>query len=200
MNFFKGREGQKLNSDLRWLNEPSEWSFGPEGLSITPEDQTDFFRLGETVRDNASLLFVEMSGDFTLITETQIDLVAFGDAAALTVRARDDLWAKLCLERSPIGDINVVSVVCRGEVDDANGELLDEPTCYLRISREGSLFGMHYSLDGTKWRFVRAFVLDMPETVKVGVHAQAPFVAGCRALFKSFELSEKPVKDFRSGE
>jgi regulation of enolase protein 1 (concanavalin A-like superfamily) len=134
------------------------------------------------------------------MTETQVDLVAFGDAAALTVRARNDLWVKLCLERSPIGDINVVSVVCRGEADDANGELLDEPKCHLRISREGNLFGMHYSLDGKTWRFIRAFVLDMPETVKVGVHAQAPFTAGCRALFRSFELKSKPVKDFRSGE
>jgi hypothetical protein len=57
-----------------------------------------------------------------------------------------------------------------------------------------------YIFTNPKWRFVRAFVLDMPETVKVGVHAQAPFAAGCRALFKSFELSEKPVNDFRSGE
>ena len=127
-------------------------------------------------------------------------LVGFGDAAAMTVRAKDNLWAKLCLERSPIGDVSVVSVVTNVNSDDANNELLKKPSCFLRITRKGDVFGMHYSLDGTVWRFVRTFILDMPETVMVGIHAQAPFMGGCKVLFKSLEMYGVPVEDFRSGE
>jgi hypothetical protein len=59
---------------------------------------------------------------------------------------------------------------------------------------------MHYSLNGSRWRFVRAFTVEMPREVLVGVHAQAPFEAGCEALFYSFDLSDQGVEDFRSGE
>jgi hypothetical protein len=59
---------------------------------------------------------------------------------------------------------------------------------------------MHFSVDGRRWRFVRTFGLEMPQEVMVGVHAQAPFVGGCRAVFRSFTVEAGAVKDFRSGE
>jgi regulation of enolase protein 1 (concanavalin A-like superfamily) len=122
----------------------------------------------------------------------------------LTVRADAEHWAKLCLERSPTGDVAVVSVVTRTWSDDANGELISSQTspapacCYLRITRDGNRVGMHYSLDGQVWRFVRAVGLEFPETVKVGVHAQAPFGSGVSATFKVLALTDEPIKDFRS--
>lgn len=200
MNLFKGCKEQELSNGLQWLREPPVWSFSAEGLRIVPEARTDFFRMGDHVVDNACYLYVEMESDFTLVTQVQAELVGFGDAAAVMIRSREDLWAKLCLERSPIGDISVVSVVTNGNSDDANNELLPGSACYLRVTRQGSTFGMHYSLNGTIWRFVRTFMMDMPETVMVGIHAQAPFVGGCRALFKSLDLYGIPVADFRSGE
>jgi hypothetical protein len=42
--------------------------------------------------------------------------------------------------------------------------------------------------------------MEMPATVKVGIHAQAPFVGGCWAKFSFMDLTPEPVKDFRSGE
>jgi regulation of enolase protein 1 (concanavalin A-like superfamily) len=156
--------------------------------------------MGDQVADNACYLFVEMEGDFTLVAEAEAELVGFGDAAAMMVRVKEDLWAKLCLERSPIGDISVVSVVTNGNSDDANNELLESPSCFLRVTRIGDVFGMHYSLDGIVWRFVRTFILEMPDTLMVGIHAQAPFVGGCKVLFKSLELYSTPIEDFRSGE
>lgn len=70
----------------------------------------------------------------------------------------------------------------------------------MTIYYKGDVFGMHYSLDGKRWRFVRAFALEMPAQVLVGVHAQAPFGAGCRAEFEFLEIDPQPVGDFRSGE
>jgi hypothetical protein len=201
MNLFENCRDQELANGLVWLREPPEWCFDDEGLLTVPELKTGFFRpYGGDPRDNASLLYKEVTGDFTAMTRVRADLVGFGDAGALTVRSSRTRWAKLCLERSPFGEAAAVSVVTRTWSDDANGELLPDAECYLRISREGNKFGMHYSLDGAMWRFVRAFALELPPAVMLGVHAQAPFEGGCRVQFAFLDLTPEPVKDFRSGE
>ena len=116
------------------------------------------------------------------------------------MRVSGEQWAKICVERSPVGEVSIVSVVTDPWSDDANNELLATPEAHLRISRQGELFGMHYSLDGRAWRFVRAFALAAPAEVRVGVHAQAPFGDGCRARFDHLEIDPRAVADFRSGE
>lgn len=201
MDLFQGCRDTQLADELNWLHEPPIWQFSDTGLLVAPEAETDFFRPYKgAVKDNASLLYTWVTGDFTAFTKVGAELVGFGDAAAVTVRASEAQWAKLCLERSPIGDVSVVSVVTNPWSDDANNELLDDPACYLRLTRKGDVFGMHYSLDGETWRFVRTFGMALPETVMVGVHAQAPFGGGCRVIFASFELISEAVSDFRSGE
>lgn len=201
MNLFDGCSGQQLANGLAWTCEPPEWRFDDTGLLIVPKAKTDFFRPYKgTPVDSACLLYKTVTGDFTAITRARADLVGFGDAAALTVRYSATQWAKLCLERSPIGDVSVVSVVTNPYSDDANNEQLPEPECYLRITRKGDVFGMHYSLDGKVWRFVRTFGMALPETVMIGIHAQAPFEEGCQVRFAGFALRSDPVRDFRSGE
>lgn len=201
MDLFQGCRGRTLANGLRWLNEPPTWEFGEGGLRVVPAGPTDFFRPSDQPgQDNAGLLYTEVTGAFTARTRVRASLAGFGDAGVLTVRAAPDQWAKLCVERSPVGEIGMVSVVTDPWSDDANSELLTTAEAWLRISRSRSVFGMHYSLDGRRWRFVRAFTCAMPETVMVGVHAQAPFGPGCCAEFSCLELVPEPVADFRSGE
>ena len=202
MNLFEGCTNNDLPKGMTWLNEPPEWRFGDTGrLIIVPEAVSDFFRpYDDEPNDNACLLYKQVTGDFTAVTKAEATLARFGDAAALTVRDSETLWAKLCLERSPIGDVSAVSVVTNGFSDDANGELLERPECFMRLTRKGDVFGMHYSLDGDRWRFVRAFGMSSPAEMLVGVHAQAPFVGGCQARFDYLEIDPQPVADFRSGE
>ncbi len=200
MDVFAGLHGQTLAGGLNWLHEPTAWEFTHGRLTVVPVGCTDFFRpRGQAGNDNAALLWVPVTGPFTARTYLRASLAGFGDAGVLTVRAAADQWAKLCVERSPIGDIGVVSVVTDPWSDDANSELLPSAASWLRVSRDGASFGMHYSLDGHRWRFVRAFTCDMPDTVMVGVHAQAPFMAGCSAEFTCLEIGHEPVADFRSG-
>jgi regulation of enolase protein 1 (concanavalin A-like superfamily) len=208
VNLLAGCSRRTLANGLRWLNEPEEWSFDEHGgLSITPNAATDFFRplsdIAAPANDNCCLLYKTLTGDFTATTFARADLKDFGDAAALTMRVSPSQWAKVCLERSPIGDIALVSVVTNPFSDDANSELLSSPECWLRLSRKGASFGMHFSLDGRpgSWRLVRAFGMELPPDtpVMVGIHAQAPITGGCSAWFQSFELTDVPVSDFRSG-
>ena len=201
MDMFHGCEGKTLPTGLRWLREPPTWSFSAGTLEIVPEAKTDFFRpvVGEA-NDNACLLCAVARGDFTATVDARAVLVGFGDAAAMTVRSSPELWAKLCMERSPRGEISMVSVVTRGTSDDSNSELLTAPEASLRITRKGSEFALHYRVGQGAWRFVRSFGMPMPESVMIGVHAQAPFVGGCRATFSRFEIEPRAVADFRSGE
>lgn len=200
MNLFAENRGLTLPNDFRWLNEPPEWAFSEAGLTIVPRSPSDFFRPYDGVaRDDACLLYRLYNGDFTAIVHTTAELAGFGDAAAFVVRASETQWAKLCLERSPIGETSAVSVITDPWSDDANNEIVKSSSCYLRITRKGNVFGMHYSLDGTQWRFVRKFALEMPDEVMVGVAAQAPFAKGCEVIFHSFAISPEPVVDFRSG-
>ena len=200
MNLFAGCTGRSLANGLAWLHEPPEWRFDENRLTIVPQSLTDLFRPYDgTPSDNACLLYREVTGDFTAATRAKATIAGFGDAAAIAVRASDVQWAKLCLERSPLGEASAVSVVTDRWSDDANGELLDRPECYLRLTRRGNVFGMHYGLDGATWRFVRTFGFELPPTVKVGVLAQAPNQGGWRAVFGTLELTPEAVKDFRSG-
>jgi hypothetical protein len=43
-------------------------------------------------------------------------------------------------------------------------------------------------------------LLEVPETLSVGVHAQSPFGEGVRARFSEVELLDRGVEDYRSGE
>ena len=201
MNLFEGCMGKNLTSKLQWLEEPSEWNFAQGSLEITPTGETDFFRPSDRpAKDNACLLFTTLEGNFTAQVYATTELVAFGDAAAITIYSSPVLWAKLCIERSPVGEVSIVSVVTNPWSDDANNELLQKPESYLRITRKGQVLGMHYSLDGMHWRFVRTMTCAMPAQVKVGVQVQAPFKAGCRATFEAFQWCPEPVANFRSGE
>lgn len=201
VNLLADGRGQSLAHGLMWLNEPPEWRIDRDGLTIVPRAPSDFFRpYGGPANDNCCLLYKGITGDFTAMAHAKASLADFGDAAALTVRASETQWAKLCLERSPIGEVALVSVVTNPWSDDGNSELLTSPECHLRLTRKGNVFGMHYSRDGVKWRFVRSFGMELPARVMVGVHAQAPFTAGCRVLFRSLRISSRPVADFRSGE
>ena len=202
MNLLSRNMAADASPRLEWINEPPEWRLDEQGrLHVTPAAETDFFRpIDRPAHDSAGLLCAPVTGDFTARSLAHATLVGFGDAAALTLRVSPEQWAKICIERSPVGEVSVVSVVTDPWSDDANGELLAAPLAHLRLTRHGDLFGMHYSLDGQCWRFVRAFGMSAPAEVLVGVHAQAPFVGGCRARFDHLEIDPQAVADFRSGE
>jgi len=202
MNLLADCKGKDLANDLAWLNEPPDWNIEDGSLTIVPAAPSDFFRPydGRAMNDNCCLLYRKVSGDFTAASDVVAELADFGDAAAITVRASESQWAKLCVKRSPIGAISLVSVVTDPWSDDANSELLESAACKLRLTRKGNMFGMHYSMDGKVWRLCRAFSAEFPEEVMVGIHAQAPFTPGCRAVFSYLTISPEPVADLRSGE
>jgi regulation of enolase protein 1 (concanavalin A-like superfamily) len=94
----------------------------------------------------------------------------------------------------------VVSVVTRGTSDDANGFVVAGGFAWLRISRVGSVFAFHASVDGTFWSFVRAFSLGGGgATARVGFEGQSPVGEGTVARFDDLRFSRRTLVDLRDG-
>lgn len=189
---------------------PLDWTHGagraeavPTGFALTAEAGTDWFidpagDGGGAARAATSLSFDPGEEDFQLVARVGVDSprTTF-DAAVITLWAGESHWAKLCFEQSPQGQAMVVSVVTNEYSDDANGPVIDESAVWLRVSRMGTAFAFHYSMDGNRWHFVRLFRLHTPAPVVVGFMAQAPFGELARATFEDVSFERRTLEDVR---
>jgi regulation of enolase protein 1 (concanavalin A-like superfamily) len=70
---------------------------------------------------------------------------------------------------------------------------------HYRLSRTGSAFAFHYSLDGDVWSFVRLFRLAADAGARVGFLSQAPMGEACVAQFDEIRYVEHAPRDLRDG-
>ena len=156
-------------------------------------------KYGEYVKDSASFYYQTHVGDFTIKANVTSTGSSTFDAAFLMVRQDNAKWIKLAVELGVDRRYNVVSVITNSWSDDANGELLEGNSCWLRITRKNDFFGLHCSMNGQVWRFVRAFGLDMNQSVAIGFGIQAPTGDNCHGTIENLSVSSIAVQDFRNG-
>ncbi|MGE6575446.1 DUF1349 domain-containing protein [Paenibacillus xylanexedens] len=188
-NLFEQCSGQLLSANLGWLNEPADWSIEDGKVTITVSPISDFFidPGGDPVKASASFLHTIIKGDFSIVTQVQVDMKEQYDSGCLMVMVDDTNWAKVCFEyfeEQP----SILSVVTRGNSDDCVSAPVDVNKPYLRVARAGNSFAFHYSQDGEKWKLVRYFGLDCPEEIKVGIVAQSPIGQGTTVTFTDVQL------------
>lgn len=184
---------------FRLLGAAQALSYERGVLTISAGKCTDWFvdpGSGE-VNINAPALVVPLVGDYTLSASVEVDLLSTFDAAALVLWSDDHRWAKLALERSPDGEVLVVSVVTRGESDDANSVRVDGGRAFLRVASIGAAHAFHTSSDGIRWRFVRHFRLGCEPAV--GFETQSPNGDGCTAHFSEIVYKRDALGDLRNG-
>jgi len=170
------------------------------GVLLKANPKTDFIcKYKEYIKDEAAFFYIEKNGDFTIKAEVETKGNSAYDAAFLMVRETETRWIKLAVELGVDTTYNVVSVITDNWSDDANGESLASNKCWLRITRKGDFWGLHYSVNGNKWRFVRCFGLDLPSTVKVGFGIQAPLGDRCEGKLDFITLTDESVSNFRDG-
>ncbi|WP_308402803.1 DUF1349 domain-containing protein [Streptomyces sp. AC550_RSS872] len=182
------------------------WRVENETLVITAGPRTDLF-LDPSREDPATgadllRLVGDVSGDFQLTARVEVDFKDTFDAGVLFIRAAEQTWAKLCFEYTPQGRPSVVSVVTRGDSDDANADEVSGNRTWLRISRMGRAFALHASHDGEWWRLIRHFSFGaLPDStdLKVGFLAQSPFGAGCTAVFDNISFRPETLTQLRDG-
>lgn len=192
MNVFSNSKDKTLNNQLNWINEPAEWNFTEEILTIAVPESSDFFQdpAGISIQSTAPFLYSEVEGDFSLTTRVNVEMIEEYDSGCLMVMVDDKNWAKLCYEY--INKIpTIVSVVTKNVSDDCISEKIGQVKPYLKILRAGNCFGFHYSLDAINWTLVRYFAMDAPSKLKVGVVGQCPVGKRSKVIFECFYLEAK---------
>jgi regulation of enolase protein 1 (concanavalin A-like superfamily) len=154
----------------------------------------------ETLMNAVTLLAEAPEGDFQLRARVRVGFESTFDAGVLLLWLNREYWAKLCFEFSPDREAMVVSVVNRGVADDANAFVVEGGEVWLRVSRIGRVFAYHASLDGSRWKMVRAFALESPgAAARIGFEAQAPTGDGCDVVFSDISFTTGTLADLRDG-
>jgi hypothetical protein len=189
---------------LAWLREPQSWSVPDKtSLVITAGPRTDWFvdpqRAASPVL-NAPALVGRVSGDFLLSARVTVAFAQTYDAGVLMVHGHDSSWAKLCFEYSPDREPMVVSVVTREVSDDCNSFVVERASVWLRIARLGRAFAFHASTDGSRWRLIRHFGLELDGDPSLGFAAQSPTGESCTVTFDRIVFEATRLADLRSGD
>ena len=173
-------------------------------LTLTADAGADMFLdpAGSTSTADAERFVSPVSGDFRLSAFVSPVFVSDFDSGVLIGYIDPLNWFKVCAELDPSGTTRVVSVVTRdGRSDDCDSWPIDRAGTYLRISRLGSAFALHASVDGERWNMVRYFAMGnpAPESVRIGFAAQSPSGQGTTATFSRIAFDTKTLTEVRDG-
>lgn len=193
--------------EFQWLNESMVRQVG-DRIEILAPAQTDFFCssidecqegiLPESLR-NAPYYYTEIEGDFVLRVKVSHEFKSTYDSASVMVMKDENCWAKCCFELTDFGTHAAVSVVTKGNSDDANGCNLEGISAWLQVCRVGNNFAFHYSVDGIRYFMMRYFHLPAQPVIKVGLLAQAPTGDGGIRVYEHLTIENKTVKNIREG-
>ena len=198
MNLFSNCNLKELSNKLSWINEPEEWSFANEILTIKVPESADFFKdpSGISVRSSAPFLYTNIKSDFSLTARVEVNMISAYDSGCLMIMDDDKNWGKICFEyvnNTP----TIVSVVTKDVSDDCVSQNVDIIKPYLKISKSGNCVAFHYSLNNINWVLVRYFYMKDTNELKVGVVGQCPTGKGSTVKFNFLELKIESMKDVR---
>jgi len=94
--------GARMFKQCRWLNEPDRWALAPEGLAVTTNRATDFWR--EThygfIRDSGHFFGCEVPSSFTASLRIKARYESLYDQAGIMVRIDAENWIMAGIELS----------------------------------------------------------------------------------------------------
>lgn len=185
----------------RWFGAVASAERDGNGVRLAAPPMSDWFHdptSGQRTRTSPMLLAL-VTAPALLRARLRADLRATFDAGVLMAYESDDVWAKFCFERAPDGRHLAVSVVTRGESDDANSFEVAGDVVHLRIAHRGASYAFHASTDGDRWELVRHFRLGGADRVWMGVGVQSPLGDGCAVTFHDVVLSHERLPELRDG-
>lgn len=191
----------EMVSEMNWMIEPQSFVVENNSLKITVTKGTDFFNSPEdsTVVGTAPYLFKEVEGDFVAKALVEPDFSAQWNAVAVILYIDSLNWIKLAFENSDATGPSIVSVVTKGNSDDANGVILNgEKRVWLALVRKGDIYSMHWSLDGENFKMARLTSMTHQNAVKIGLEFQSPVGDSASHQVHYFEIKEKTVEDLRN--
>lgn len=195
--------------EFKWLKEKSKITKEGDKITIVAPPGSDFFHGASEnneegflpeILSNAPFYHTEIEGDFVMKVKVSHDFKDVYDSASIMVMKDLDCWAKACFEYTDFDTHAVVSVVTKGESDDANGCNLDRNSAWLQICRVKNDFAFHYSVDGEHFYMMRQFHLPADSVIKVGLLAQAPVGNGGDRVYEFLSIENRTVKNIRAGQ
>jgi uncharacterized protein len=201
-NWLTAEHHPKL-AEFAWMNTPPDFELSDGMLRITAPPKCDFFinPVDGSVVASAPLYYREVHGDFVATALVRPDFSSVWNAAALMVHADSAHWIKLAFEHSDATGKSIVTVITRGNSDDANGAVLNDlERVWLRIIRKGDVYALHWSADGREYKMARLSALHPARTVRIGMEAQCPVGPAAQHTFLHFSIEQRTVQDLRKGE
>ncbi|WP_046868115.1 DUF1349 domain-containing protein [Microvirga massiliensis] len=174
-----------------WLNEPDRWALLPDGLMVTTNQATDFWR--EThygfIRDSGHFFAREVHGGFTASLRVRAQYEALYDQAGIMVRIDETTWLKAGIELAD-GEALLGSVLTTGQSDWATGPFRgDASDFWIRVTVERGVLRLQASADGQRWPLMRLCPFPVAERSWVGPMCCTPERAGLDVLFSDFTVA-----------
>lgn len=186
-----------LNTSWTWLNEPSKWSVGPNGLTIHPDGETDFWSRSyyEFIHDNGHFLFRNIPNNLNYTIYTKVKLYPLNkfDQAGLMARFNSDSWVKLAAEYGNEQISQLGSVVTNYFSDWSTRNIpSNQNQIEYRMAKIGNSWVLHAKIEGDdEWEALRVGYLennDSYQDVPVGIFACSPTASGFRVEFEYIKI------------
>lgn len=181
----------------RWINEPSDWRLVDDGLVLTTDDRTDFWR--ETyygfTRDSGHFLGVAAGEGFTATLRVRGAFRTLYDQAGLMIRLDATRWVKAGVEFSD-GEAHLSTVVTDGRSDWSIAKpFTGMEDFYIRATVAKGALRVQASADGAVWPLVRLAPFPVGPAYEVGPTACTPERSGLAVRFSDFSLGPATTKD-----
>lgn len=180
-------------AEMHWYNQPARWQAQPDGLQMTTDPKTDYWRKTHYgfIRDNGHFYFQEVSGNFVAQVKFTGQYRDLYDQAGLMVRLGENNWMK-CGVEFVHGVQQASAVVTREFSDWSVTPLPNNPaSIWLRVVGDGTALEVHYSLDGDSYTMLRMAYLPVVDQVQVGLMACSPDGNGFDVTFEAFSVTRK---------
>lgn len=185
------------NDQMKWNNEPNNWSGDAQRLTCTIEPGTDYWRVTHYgfIRDNGPFYYREISGDFTATVKVIGQYRELYHQAGLMIRIDEKNWIKTGIEY--VDGVQHVSAVVTREVSDWSVVPRHDspPAVWLKLLRKGDYVEISYSFDSVKYEMLRLAYFPPDVAVGIGMVAAAPGEASFTVVFEDFKVL---VKEFEA--
>lgn len=180
--------------DFHWINEPEQWRYEEGKLTVTTDNQTDFWQKTwyGFERFSGHIFATEVAEDFTFQVKVCANFSTLYDQAGLMLMTDSQHWLKAGIEFND-GTPAIGSVLTLGHSDWATGIFPGDPRQFwLRLTRRGDSLRLQYSIDGQQWPLLR--LCHFPVGIaKVGVMCCTPERQGLTVEF--IDISLTPALD-----
>lgn len=177
-------------NDGVWLNRPGSWHTDQNGLTMTTDAKTDFWR--ETfygfTRDSGHFLGFASNGGFTASLRIRGEFRELYDQAGLMVRIDETKWIKSGVEFTD-GELFLSTVVTDGRSDWSVSQPFRELNDFLiRVTIDKGAARIQASRDGSFWPLLRLAPFPVASSYQVGPMACTPERAGLTVHFSEFSI------------